>query len=138
MSYCINVWQKPCDGGTMISDVALLVSIDQWAWNINHWHIIKQILTSNIGQHAFLWIFGYKKYSCLRFIKRHIGPITGLYLYNICSMSNAHFNVNPVGASPRLTQEILMEKKFACQNPHPPISFYCQNPLPKDLYFYHL
>ncbi len=36
----------------------------------------------------------------------------------------------------RLTQGILMEKGFVCQNPHP--SFQCQNSLPKDLYFYHL
>ncbi len=43
--------------------------------------------------------------------------------------------VNIVYAS---AQGMLMEKGFVCQNPHPAISFHCQNPLPKNLYFYHL
>ncbi len=40
--------------------------------------------------------------------------------------------------TPRLTQGILMEKQFISQNRHPAMSCCCQNPLPKDLYFYHL
>ncbi len=37
-----------------------------------------------------------------------------------------------------LMQEILIEKGFICQNPHPAISFHGQNSLSKYLYFYHL
>ncbi len=37
-----------------------------------------------------------------------------------------------------LPQGILIEKEFVCQSPHCAISFLCQYPLPKDLYFYHL
>ncbi len=52
---------------------------------------------------------------------------------------NAPINVNlaapfPTQADPRNYDG----ERFVCQNPHPAISFHCQSPLPKDLYFYHL
>ncbi len=30
-----------------------IVSIGQWAWTINIWHTIKQILTYDVGQYGF-------------------------------------------------------------------------------------
>ncbi len=44
---------------------------------------------------------------------------------------NTCVNVNPDTLLPRLTQEILTEKMFVCQNPHPSTSFHCQKPLLK-------
>ncbi len=34
------------------------VYIDQCAWTINIWHIIKQILTYDVGQYGFYVVFG--------------------------------------------------------------------------------
>ncbi len=52
--------------------------------------------------------------------------------------SYAPVKVSPAGAPPSLTHGILMEKWFVSQNPYPAMICCCQNPLPKDLYFYHL
>ncbi len=52
---------------------------------------------------------------------------------------NANVMGNPRQAPPsRLTQGIFMGKGFVHQNPYPAISFHCQNPHPKDRYFYNL
>ncbi len=57
-------------------------------------------------------------------------------LFNVC-ITYTPAKLNPTGlppANPRHPDE----QKFDCHNSNPAISFHCQNPLPKDLYFYHL
>ncbi len=55
--------------------------------------------------------------------------------YNIVfsHLNYAPVNVNSLGPT-RLTQGILTEKIFVCQNPHPAMDFICQNPHPKLLF----
>ncbi len=79
MSNCTIVWQKCHSGTTLISDITIgrhnsntmpqtveqgilinylgessnICIIDKCAWTINIWHIIKQILTYDVGQYVF-------------------------------------------------------------------------------------
>ncbi len=62
----------------------------------------------------------------------HYVEIAKTMSWDICLMANACVNVNLM---PRLTQGILIEKGFVCQNPHPTICFLYQNPHEKIYIF---